>query len=388
MVQVMVRKLDSTPLELELWADATLLDLKAAVSMSFDVPCIFIKLVSSRGDCSDINATVVDSSAGWYQMLVVVTPALDVLKDGDADADAKLQALTGLAKLGPSVASMDCINTIVNFYVDNDDVLWKYGLWSKARIAFTAVVEELESLCIDVSIHSWIFVDEKAFFRDLHALKRLCSLELNFHPAVDGRVLWRFDTAWSHLAQLTFLKLSLNVSQVGFGWIMAFFSDLMMLERLCSLELNFYPGVNGFVFCYLGEGLRHLVQLTSLKLCLHDARVERLDSILHFIRQMEYLGNIRCLRVDFSANALGDQGARFLGDSIGKLVKLESLELDLQDNQMGDEGAQCLVDGLRKLTGLTSLSMFVLNNRIGVAVVQKLRNLEGWVKSRKRPLPC
>ena len=120
---------------------------------------------------------------------------------------------------------------------------------------------------------------------------------------------------------------------------------------------------------------------------MHDTRVESLDSLLHFIRQLGHLANIRCLHVDFSKNALGDEGARLLGDSIGKLVQLKSLELDLEDNQIGDGGAQCLVDGLRKLTELTSLSMFVLKNRIGVVLVEKLRNLEGWVKSRKRRLP-
>ena len=84
---------------------------------------------------------------------------------------------------------------------------------------------------------------------------------------------------------------------------------------------------------------------------------------------------------------MGDEGAQLLGDSIGKLVKLKSLDLDLQDNQIGDEGAQCLVGALLKLTELTSLNMSVLYNRIGVAVIQKLRNLEGRVKSRKRSLP-
>ena len=81
------------------------------------------------------------------------------------------------------------------------------------------------------------------------------------------------------------------------------------------------------------------MQLTSVKLCLHDTRVESLDSFLHFIRQLGHLANIGCLHVDFSKNALGDEGARLSGDSIGKLVKLKSLELDLQDNQIGYEGA-------------------------------------------------
>ena len=71
----------------------------------------------------------------------------------------------------------------------------------------------------------------------------------------------------------------------------------------------------------------------------------------------------------------------------GKLVKLESLELDVQDNQIGDEGARCLGKGLRELTGLTSLRVFLLKNMIGVGELQKLCNLEGRVKSRKRPLP-
>ena len=387
MIQVMVRKLDSAPFELEMWPGATLLDLKAAVSMRIDLPSIFIQLVSNRGYCSESTAVVVDSSVGWYQLLVVVTPALDVLKDRDADGDAKLQALIGLVKLGPSVANIDCINTIVKFYADNEDELWLFGLCSKARIAFRAVVEEVESLSIDVGIYSWIFVDGVTFFKDLQTLKRLCRLELNFHQDVDCRDLWCFEKAWCHVAQLTSLKVTLNAAHVGVGWVIAFFRDLLVLKRLCSLELNFYPKLNGFVFCYLGEGLLNLVQLTCVKLCLHDTRVESLDSLLHFIRQLGHLANIRCLHVDFSKNALGDEGARLLGDSIGKLVQLKSLELDLEDNQIGDGGAQCLVDGLRKLTELISLSMFVLKNRIGVVLVEKLRNLEGWVKSRKRRLP-
>lgn len=181
MIQVMVRKLDSVPFELEMWPGATLLDLKAAVSMRIDLPSIFIQLVSNRGYCSESTAVVVDSSVGWYQLLVVVTPALDVLKDRDADGDAKLQALIGLVKLGPSVANIDCINTIVKFYADNEDELWLFGLCSKARIAFRAVVEEVESLSIDVGIYSWIFVDGVTFFKDLQTLKRLCRLEFNFH---------------------------------------------------------------------------------------------------------------------------------------------------------------------------------------------------------------
>ena len=366
MVQVMVRKLDSTHFGLDMLPGATLLDLQAAVSMCLNVPSMFIKLVSNGGECSDPTASVVESSAGWYQMLVVVSPALDVLKDSGVYCDAKLHALTGFAKLGPYVANMECINIILNFDVDDRCALCKFGLWNKARIAFVAVVEDLESLSIDVGIYSWISWDVEAFLRDLGTF----------------------------LVQLTSLRLSFDASEINF-WIMAFFSHLMMLERLCSLELNFYPGVNGFLFCYLGEGLGNLVQLRSLKLCLHDARVEslrdvrveRVDSILHFIRQVGHFANIRCLRLDFSKNALGDEGSQLLGDIIGKLVKLKSLDLDLQDNQIGDEGAQCLVDALRKLTELTSLSMFVLNNRIGVVVLQKMRNLEGWVKSRKRPLP-
>ena len=91
------------------------------------------------------------------------------------------------------------------------------------------------------------------------------------------------------------------------------------------------------------------------------------------------------MQLDFSRNALGDQGARVLGDSIGELVKLKSLELDVQDNQIGDEGALYLGDGLRKLTELTSLSMFVMSNQIGLAELENLRTLECCVKSRKRP---
>ena len=96
---------------------------------------------------------------------------------------------------------------------------------------------------------------------------------------------------------------------------------------------------------------------------------------------------MRSLQLDLSTNSLGDQGAQLLGESIGKLVKLESLELDVQDNQIGDEGARCLGEGLRELTELTSLRVFLLKNMIGAGELQKLCNLEGRVKSRKRPLP-
>ena len=386
MVQVMVWKLDSTYFELDMLPGATLLDLQAAVSMRLNVPSMFIKLVSNGGECSDSTASVVESTAGWYQMLVVVAPALDVLKDGGAYCDAKLDALTGFAKLGPYVANMECINTILNFDVDNICALCKFGMWKTARMAFAAVVEGLESVSIDVGIYSWIFWDGETFLRDLGTLKSLRCLEFHFHQDVYGCALWRFDSAWCYLVQLTSLRLSLDASEINF-WIMAFCSYLMMLERLCSLELDFYPGVNRFLLCYLGEGLVNLVQLRSLKLCLHDARVERVDLFLHFIRQVGHLANIRCLQFDFSKNALGDEGAQLLGDSIGKLVKLKSLDLDLQDNQIGDEGAQCLVGALLKLTELTSLNMSVLNTRIGVALIQNLRNLEGRVKSRKRSLP-
>ena len=160
----------------------------------------------------------------------------------------------------------------------------------------------------------------------------------------------------------------------------------MDFERLCSLELNFYPCLDDEVFWYLGEGLRVLVHLTCVKLCFHDARVDGLDCVLHFIGQIGHLSNVRCLQLDLSKNSLGVQGAQLLGDSIGKLVKLESLELDVQDNQIGDEGAQCLGEGLCKLTELISLSMFLLNNMIGAGELQKLSNSEGRVKSRKRPL--
>ena len=105
MVQVMVRKLDFTELEFALCPAATVLDLQTAVSMWLELPVIFIKLVSNGGEFSDPTATVVESIVGWYQVLVVVTRALNVLKDGDVYGDAKLQALTGLAKLGPCVAS-------------------------------------------------------------------------------------------------------------------------------------------------------------------------------------------------------------------------------------------------------------------------------------------
>ena len=387
MAEVVVWKLDSTQLELALCLGATVLDLQAAVSMRLGLPSIFIKLVSNRGECSDLTAPVVESNVGWYQVLVVVTPALNVLKDCDVDADAKVRVLSGFANLGPFVAKMDCINTIVNFDVNTDDPMRKYGLLEKARIAFLAVVQELESLSIEVGIHSWIFVDGVNFFRDLWSLKRLCTLEINFDQCVDGRFLWCFDSAWCHLARLTSLKLSFRASRIGFRWIMEFFGDLLAFERLCSLELNFYPRLDNVVFWYLGEGLRVLVHLTSVKLCLHDARVDGLDCVLHFIGQIGHLSNMRSLQLDLPKNSLGDQGAQLLGESIGKLVKLESLELDVQDNQIGDEGARCLGKGLRELTGLTTLRVFLLKNMIGVGELQKLCNLEGRVKSRKRPLP-
>ena len=114
MVEVVVRKLDSTELKFRLCPGATLLDLKVAVSMCLDLPDTFITLVFNGVECADPTATVVESSVGWYQVLVVLFLALNVLIDCNADVGAKLQALKGLAKLGPSAANTDCINTIVN----------------------------------------------------------------------------------------------------------------------------------------------------------------------------------------------------------------------------------------------------------------------------------
>ena len=123
----------------------------------------------------------------------------------------------------------------------------------------TAVVEELESLSMEVLYSTWILLDVVTFFNDLKKVKRLSSLELNFHHDVCGRVLTRFELAWCCLPRLTCLKLSLNAAHVGAEWTLSLLKDLMGLKRLCSLELNFYPAVNAEVFKFLGDGLRKLV---------------------------------------------------------------------------------------------------------------------------------
>ena len=426
----LAQKLDGTILDMELTLDATVHELRAAVANRLELPIMFVALALHGVACLE-SQTLVEASAGIYQVLIWVTPALSILHHDDVDE--KIQALLGLAKVG-HLAGASAINLIVKHFFAREATVRHL-----AKEAMIGIGGKCTSLCIDLRITldngnserikvlpnivghlaslSSLNLDLEVLQRDSanHELfqtrvlehlgtcfptdlANLTSLGFIWHGVIDGQGAKHLGKGLGNLTKLECLQLELNTkrngSPLGDENAQYLGEGIGMLRNLTALQLNLSMCLRNSdttCFQYFCNGISQLTRLTSLNVNLHSVGLDH-EGTRCFSECLQNLVHLTSMELDFAQDrdspmdGIGNEGAQHLGECIGKLEQLKSLQLHLHENQIGDTGAAHLCQALRRLTQLASLSVYLFNNEMGDEAKQLVSACRTLVRARKRSL--
>jgi hypothetical protein len=216
-------------------------------------------------------------------------------------------------------------------------------------------LRKINKLSINLNCNSLKDTDITSLMEALQKLSSLTSLEIKLYETQ----ITNLEPFAKYLrmlnSKLTFLNINLSNNILS--------CEIEKLFQLTDFpEINYRKNLIGKIGAsHLGLGIMNMVNLTTLKLYLHNTNIEK-EGIESISKSFDKIKLLTSLSLMLEMNFIEDEGLNNLAKGLSKLNRLQLLELELAHNNITN--IQGFSSGLNNLKNLTFLSFVFDQNNI------------------------